>query len=364
MASCSSDSNPKSKTKSTSSAPADKNATIVVKKRSVSTENRAFQPEWERDYLFVDLNGKPQCLVCLQVMAVPKEYNLERHYRTMHAEKYGCFKDAARTAVLTDLKKKRGAQVLTFKKVTTQQAQSVSASYTVALAIAKAKKPLSDGTFVKDCAIEMAKCFGDDKMAKYLEGVSLSRQTITRRVEDLFNENDKTLRSLFHEASFFSLALDESTDITDTSQLLIFARLINDKFEVHEELLKMASLHGTTKGTDIFEAVRTAVEPFGGFEKLASVVTDGAPAMCGRINGFIGLLRLSGVDCPSFHCIIHQESLCGKLMGMKNVMDVVMKIVNLIRAGSRALNHRNFIAYLEELDTEYGDLLLHTDFGG
>jgi hypothetical protein len=346
---------------SNSTEPADKGVKSETKKRSVSTENRGFNPEWEQDYLFIDMKGKPQCLVCLQVLTVMKEYNIERHYKTVHGEKYDRFKDEARTAVFNDLKKKRSAQVLTFTKSTTQQVQSVSASYTVTLAIAKAKKPLSDGTFIKECAVKMAKCFGDEKMVKNFESVSLSRQTVTRRTEDLFNENEKILHSLFNEASFFSLALDESTDVTDTSQLLIFARLINDKFEVREELLKMASLHGTTKGTDIFEAVRAAIEPFGGFGKMSSVVTDGAPAMCGRINGFIGLLHQAGIDCPAFHCIIHQESLCGKLMGMQNVMDVVMKIVNLIRAGSRALNHRNFIAYLEEIDAEYGDLLLHTD---
>ncbi|KAF3844493.1 hypothetical protein F7725_007656 [Dissostichus mawsoni] len=32
--------------------------------------------------------------------------------------------------------------------------------------LAKAKKPLSDGEMVKSCAVQMAKAFGDDNMAK------------------------------------------------------------------------------------------------------------------------------------------------------------------------------------------------------
>jgi len=43
-------------------------------------------------------------------------------------------------------------------------------------------------------------------------------------------------------------------------------------------------------------------------------------------------------------------------MKLDGVMNTVFKITNLIRGGNR-----NFITYLEELDCEYGDLLLHTD---
>jgi len=91
--------------------------------------------------------------------------------------------------------------------------------------------------------------------------------------------------------------------VTDVSQLLIYTRAINSSFEVHEELLKLVSLHGTTKGQDIFAAVENA---HGGFDKLSAVVTDGAPAMQGKRTGFAGLLRQSGVDCPILHCFIHQ----------------------------------------------------------
>ena len=92
----------------------------------------------------------------------------------------------------------------------------------------------------------------------------------------------------------------------DVSQLLIYTLAINNSFEVHEELLKLVSLHDTTKGQDIFNAVESVVSEHGGFDKLSAVVTDGAPSMQGRRTGFAGLLRQSGVACPILHCIIHQ----------------------------------------------------------
>jgi hypothetical protein len=39
----------------------------------MDVKNRAFNKKWESDYLFVVLNGKPQCVVCSQVMSVADE---------------------------------------------------------------------------------------------------------------------------------------------------------------------------------------------------------------------------------------------------------------------------------------------------
>src|SRR6218665_3301780 len=83
--------------------------------------------------------------------------------------------------------------------------------------------------------------------------------------------------------------------------------------------------------------------------------------MTGVHSGLVGLMR-KDTDFGkfvSFHCIIHQESLCGKKLQLDSVMNVVMKIVNFIRA--RALNHRQFQLLLEEMEAEYGDLILHCD---
>ncbi len=152
----------------------------------------------------------------------------------------------------------------------------------------------------------MAKAFGDDNMAKNFETVSPSRRTVTRRIFDIQNHVEGKLKQIMHNCKYFSLALDESTDVMDASQLLIYTRAIDSSSEVHVELLKLVSLHDTTKGKDIFNAVESVVSEHEGFDKLSAVVTDGAPSMQGRRTGFVGLLQQSGTDCPILHCIIHQ----------------------------------------------------------
>lgn len=60
----------------------------------------------------------------------------------------------------------------------------------------------------------------------------------------------------------------------------------------------------------------------------------------------------------SYHCIIHQESLFGKALKMEHVMNTITQAVNFISA--KGLNQRQF---LEELNSEYGDLYYHTEVG-
>ena len=65
-----------------------------------------------------------------------------------------------------------------------------------------------------------------------------------------------------------------------------------------------------------------------------------------------------GRDFWTFHCILHQESLCCKALKMDNIMEVVVQTVNFIR--SRGLNHRQFDSLLREKDHNYG-LPYHTE---
>ena len=67
---------------------------------------------------------------------------------------------------------------------------SLKASYAVSLELAKAKKPLSDGETVRQCAVEMAKAFGDDNMAKNFKTVSPSLRTMAGGIFDIQNQKE------------------------------------------------------------------------------------------------------------------------------------------------------------------------------
>ena len=77
------------------------------------------------------------------------------------------------------------------------------------------------------------------------------------------------LKTLMNECRYFSIALDESTDVTDISQPLIFARIVDEDFGVHEELLTIHPLKGGTKGSDIYAASDSVVSECEGFKKCS-----------------------------------------------------------------------------------------------
>lgn len=82
--------------------------------------------------------------------------------------------------------------------------------------------------------------------------------------------------------------------------------------------------------------------------------------MVGRTKCFIGYLT-QHIDVPSFHCIIHQQALFAKNLCLNDVMKICVQIINKIRGGHNALNHRKFKAFLEEVEADYGDILLFTE---
>ena len=114
----------------------------------------------------------------------------------------------------------------------------------------------------------MAHVFGEDKVARKFKTVSLSHQTIARRISDLGKHVSSKLKSIVESCIYFSLALDESKDVSATSELLIFIRTVDVNFTVQEELVKMCSLNEGTKCSNIYAALESVILDYGGYEKL------------------------------------------------------------------------------------------------
>ena len=80
---------------------------------------------------------------------------------------------------------------------------------------------------------------------------------MAHRIEELSSDIKRQLGVRVKEFDFFSLACDKSTDASDTAQLLIFLRGVDNDMKVTEELLDLQSLKSQTRGIDLFSAVST-----------------------------------------------------------------------------------------------------------
>ena len=57
---------------------------VQGKKRKVDSECRIFQEKWSMNYFVIKSGNKALCLICNEIIAVLKEYNIRRHYPNKH----------------------------------------------------------------------------------------------------------------------------------------------------------------------------------------------------------------------------------------------------------------------------------------
>jgi len=67
--------------------------------------------------------------------------------------------------------------------------------------------------------------------------ISCSKMTITRRIEDIDENILHQLQEISKSFTAFSITLDESTDIYNSAQLLIFIRGVTENFMIFEVIV-------------------------------------------------------------------------------------------------------------------------------
>ena len=133
-----------------------------------------------------------------------------------------------------------------------QNEAAVRASYMVALRIAQEKKPHTIGEkLILPCCKDIVRVMVSEEAEKKLSRVSLSNDTIKRRITEISNDIENQVINELRDAQLFALQLDDSTDVANCSQLLAFVRYVKDG-DFKDEFLFCEPLQSTTKGEDIF----------------------------------------------------------------------------------------------------------------
>ena len=103
----------------------------------------------------------------------------------------------------------------------------MEASYRIAFRIAQAKKPHTiDEKLIKPCLIEATAVVLGGEKANKLKEISLSNGTVKKRISEMSQDTLLLGVEEVRYSPLFSLQLDESTDISSCTQLLIYARYI------------------------------------------------------------------------------------------------------------------------------------------
>nr|XP_056706361.1 zinc finger BED domain-containing protein 5-like [Euleptes europaea] len=245
-----------------------------------------------------------------------------------------------------------------------QNVAAVEASYLAALRIARAMKP---HTIAEDLLLPAAKdivrVMIGDEFVKKLSAISLPNDTVRRRIDDMSADIlDQVIQEIKSAPlPIFSIQLDESTDVANCAQLLVYVRYINDG-DFKDEFLFCKPLETTTTARDVFDTVGSFLKEHKiSWEKVCGVCTDGAPVMLGCRSGFQRLVLKESPKVIGIHCMIHRQILAMKTLPqeLQEVMKSVISSVNFVKAST--LNSRLFLQLCNELDAPNNALLFHTE---
>ncbi|XP_059825236.1 SLAM family member 6-like [Hypanus sabinus] len=108
------------------------------------------------------------------------------------------------------------------------------------------------------------------------------------RIGNLAGDFNSQLKAKVVSFIAFSVAIDESIDLTEGAQLGIFIRGVDASLTVTEEFVEMLPMTNTTTANDVFSSLVEALDRLEfDWSHVGSVATDGAPSMGGKCQVFL-----------------------------------------------------------------------------
>ena len=224
------------------------------------------------------------CLICSQVVKTVKGDNAKQHFGRHTSYAYAKLKGEPRKICPENLKKSVRQQISCMCTFTMSDDNRCEASYRVAYYLGVAGGLIPKGILLSNVSSTWFSAFILVRKLDY-SSIALSRYTIQRRQNDTAKQLTLSLQiKINKEASLFSLTVDESTDIEDSAQLLVFIRSLSRRFDLCEDLLSTKTLSSRSCGEDVIVAVKNICLRNGLILKnLCGICTDGAPAMTGNL---------------------------------------------------------------------------------
>nr|XP_047128377.1 SCAN domain-containing protein 3-like [Hydra vulgaris] len=326
------------------------------------SKKRSYLDEYMRygfTYMLKETISYPQCVICYKVLGNDsmKPSKLAIHLNKCHPDLQT--KD-------TDFFKRKFESLKRCKLDKTgiiyqTQQNIVEASYKVSYIIAQNKKAhtLAEEVILP-CTKEIVRLLFGEEAAKKVDNISLSNTTVKRRLTDISSNIKENVINEIKESPYFSIQLDESTDVSSMAQLIVYCRYIhNNKFK--EEFLFSSCLETTTKAANIMEILKQFFNDNQlQWKYLFGITTDGAPAMMGCKSGLQTRVKEIAPNVVGVHCFIHRQALATKTLpgSLKTVFNQLVKLVNYIK--SSALNTRLFTKFCSDLNAEHNKLLFYT----
>lgn len=307
----------------------------------------------------INKEPRPLCILCHEILANDsmKPARLERHLKSKHPEQ-----SEKPIEYFQRKLKSCNRQSTTLQNFTKLNDKYLQASFEVSYLIAKDKKPHTIGeSLLLPAAVRMVDIIHGKEYTEKLKAIPLSDNSVARRIEMIAEDIKKQLLEQLTLCGKFALQLDESTDVANMAQLLVFIRYFLNE-ELHEELLFCHPLKEKCTGEEIFSEVNDFFHKNKlSWDNCISFTTDGAAALMGSKKGLKGRVMEIAPHVKFIHCIIHRQAIATKKLEpqIHQVLQDVISVVNFIK--SKPLKNRIFGILCNEMGSNYETLLYHTE---
>ncbi|XP_049316484.1 zinc finger MYM-type protein 6-like [Bactrocera dorsalis] len=320
----------------------------------------------EKYFMILNAFGAMQCLLCSKSFKDNNEYILKRHFVNFHKtityldekERKCLFKEKRDIFLQKISDWLRKNECLDYSESINENLKTQLSS-SISVEIVRQGRPFSDGVFIKKMCSQILQKLSYNQT--FIDKLPLSPRSVARRTDQIGARIEFKIKEEIENCKYFSICLDESTDLNDLSQLALCVRCVNTNYDIFVTLYSLESFDSNVTGKLLFEVVNEKLFSVVDMTKFAGVCTDGANVMIGNYDGFIGQLKKHGINVHNFHCIIHQVALCSKFISTNPVMKISEKIINRIRGGHNSLTHRKFVKFLKNKSAEYSDLKMFTE---
>lgn len=335
------------------------NQVLIPKKSKVIRRYNEEYIKYGFTILETEYEPLPQCVVCHDILSnqCMKPAFMKRHLNTRHQNLKNKPKEFF---IMKKEEMKTSKNIMTSFYGSTKKV--VEASYLVSLKIAKCGKPHNIGEeLILPATKDIVKCMLGEELAQKLGKLSLSNDTVRNRINAMASNVKSILLSQIRQSKFYAIQVDESTDIANLSQLLVYVRYIYQN-QIKEDILFCESLPSRITADEIYNKINDFfTENRLEWSQCIGFCSDGARAMTGKYGGVATKIKAVAPDCTFTHCVIHREALCIKRMpkNFEKVLREAIKVVNFIK--SRALNSRLFSLLCSDMGSDHIQLLLHTE---
>ncbi|XP_031781362.1 zinc finger MYM-type protein 1-like [Nasonia vitripennis] len=171
----------------------------------------------------------------------------------------------------------------------------------------------------------------------------LHHEVVNEIIALMANEIRKLILNKIMLAKYYSIMIDETSDITRVEQVSICIRIVNDDFSVNEYFMGFFETKDT-KSETLYELVTDFLATNNlNIKHLRGQCYDGASNMSGRITGLQTRIRETEPRALFVHCSAHSLSLCVQdsledLTVVRNVIGTIKDLINFIRDSPKRLN--------------------------